>query len=423
MLTRENNAILTQTDRGTPMGSLMRSFWTPAMTTAEIPAADEAPVRLQLLGEDLVVFRDSSGRVGVLEEHCPHRGASLFFGRNEEGGLRCVYHGWKFDVDGQCMDMPTEPMDSPMRCKVQARSFPAREAGGVLWVYLGTAEAAPPLPGFEFLGLPASHIYVSRWEQECNYAQAMEGELDSAHVGFLHRLVNKTEGDDRALTGRFFQSDTAPMWKIVPTPAGFLACNGRRVDGDQRYWRINQFLLPFYTMIPPHPNDARLVRMWVPMNDKRCWVLCATFRPDRPLDEKEVQAWRNGDNAHRRVEPGTTRPTERLDNNYLIDRLVQKTISFTGIHGVRAQDAMVTESAGPIVDRTREHLGSSDRAVVAMRRTLIDAATSCAAEGVAPDAATTPRFYNVRATQSVLPEALDPTHSSELMETARPATN
>jgi phthalate 4,5-dioxygenase oxygenase subunit len=422
MLTKEKNELLTRTGPDTPMGRLMRCLWIPAMTAAEVPAPDEPPVRLTLLGEPLVVFRDSEGRIGVLDEHCPHRGASLFFGRNEQAGIRCVYHGWKFDVDGHCIDMPTEPAESTMRCKVRARAHPAKEAGGVLWVYMGEAMPAPPLPAFEWLGLPSDRVYVSRWEQDCNYAQAMEGELDSAHVGFLHRRVDRIDADDRALTGRFFRDDTAPLWKIEPTPSGLMACNGRRVDGGQRYWRLNQFLLPFFTMVPPHPADAQLVRMWVPMTDERCWVLCVTFRPDRALGEQEITAWRNGDNSHRRVIPGTTRPTERLDNDYLIDRAAQKTISFTGIAGVRAQDAMVTETAGPIADRTREHLGSSDRAVIAMRRTLIDAATALSSRGEQPVGPACPHLYAVRATSAMLPEGMDPAQSDDLMAMARPAT-
>lgn len=419
MLTAENNRLLTQTGPDTPMGKFMRRFWIPAMTTAELPKQDDPPVRLQLLGEALIVFRDTQGRIGVFDEHCPHRGASLFFGRNEEAGIRCVYHGWKFDVDGRCLEMPTEAADSPMRLKVKARAFSAREAGGLLWVYLGEEGTAPPLPGFEWLGLPSSRFYASRWEQDCNYAQAMEGELDSAHVGFLHRLVDRVSDDRQSLTGQFFQSDTAPIWKIVPTPTGFLACNGRKVD-EGRYWRINQFMLPFFTMIPPHPKDARLVRIWVPMTDERCWVICVTFRPDRDLDDAELQAWRNGENSHRRVIPGTTRPTERKDNDYLIDRQAQKTDSFTGIHGIRSQDAMVCESAGPIANRTREHLGTSDRAVVAMRRALIDAAlASASGESESRAGPAAPRFYGARATQYVLPMDADPTMSSELMDTAR----
>jgi hypothetical protein len=248
----------------------------------------------------------------------------------------------------------------------------------------------------------------------------MEGELDSAHVGFLHRMVSRKDEDHQALTGRYFQDDTAPAWKILPTDAGFMACNGRRVEADRRYWRLNQFLLPFYTMIPPRPSEAQLVRMWVPMTDERCWVICVTWRSDAPLGAEELAAWRNGDNSHRKVVPGTTVPTERLDNNYLIDRQAQKTVSFTGIKGIRAQDAMVTESAGPIADRSREHLGSSDLAVVAMRRTLIEGAASCAASGQPPAAVARPWLYAVRATQAVLPEGVPPDTAEAMMQRARP---
>jgi phenylpropionate dioxygenase-like ring-hydroxylating dioxygenase large terminal subunit len=419
MLSAEKNELLTRTGPGTAMGGLMRCFWIPAMLASEIPAADEPPVRLTLLGERLVVFRDSQQRVGVLGEHCPHRAASLYFGRNEESGLRCVYHGWKFDVDGRCVDLPTEPADSTMCSKVRARACQTRVAGGLLWVHMGADDTAPAFPAFEWLNLPPAQVYVSRWEQDCNYAQAMEGELDSAHVGFLHRLVGQTDDDDRALNGRFFKGDTAPRWKIVPTGAGFMACNGRRVGEEERYWRLNQFLLPFFTMIPPHPKDARLVRMWVPMTDERCWVVCVSFRPDRALDEAEVAAWRRGENSHRQVIPGTTRPTQRLDNDYLIDRLAQKTVSFTGIQGIRAQDAMVTETAGPIVDRTQEHLGSSDRAVIAMRKALLDAALAHHASGLPPAAALQPGLYAARATQAVLPEGLEPDEAPALMDSAR----
>jgi phthalate 4,5-dioxygenase len=418
MLSHEKNVLLTRTGPGTPMGAFMRAFWIPAMTAAEVPAADEPPLRLELLNERLVVFRDSAGRVGVLEENCPHRGASLFFGRNEEGGLRCVYHGWKFDVAGHCMDLPTEPAGSPMARNIKARGYPARIAGNLLWVYMGDARCAPELPAFEFLELPGEQVYASRWHQECNYAQAMEGELDSAHVSFLHRWVNKTDADAQALTGQYFRDDTAPAWKLLPTPAGFMACNGRRVEGGKRYWRLNQFLLPFYTMIPPRPGDAQLVRMWVPMTDTRCWVICVTWRPDAPLREDELAAWRNGENSHRKVIAGTTTPVERLDNDYLIDRHQQKTVSFTGIQGIRAQDAMVTETAGPIADRTREHLGSSDTAVVAMRRTLIEAAQRVAC-GEVPAGVIHPALYRVRANQAVLADDLPPEQSDEIMRTAR----
>lgn len=419
MLSAEKNELLTRTGPATPMGRLMRRFWVPAMMASEIPAADEAPVRLELLGERLVVFRDTQQRVGVVSEACPHRSASMYYGRNEHGGLRCVYHGWKFDVDGRCVDLPSEPPDSTMAAKVRIRSCATRVAGGLLWVYMGPEGTAPEFPHFEWLNLPPEYIYTSRWEQDCNYAQAMEGELDSAHVGFLHQLIDHTSADDRALTGRYFQADTAPRWKVLPTDVGFMACNGRKVSDAERYWRLNQFLMPFYTMIPPHPNDARLCRMWVPMNDERCWVICVSFRPDRALGEAEVQAWRNGENSHRLVIPGTTRPTQRLDNEYLIDRNKQKHVSFTGIEGIRAQDAMVTESQGPIVDRTQEYLGTSDRAIILMRKALIDAAQALERTGHPPLPVLRPHLYAARATQTVLPEGLEPEDASALMDTAR----
>ncbi|MFZ6649325.1 Rieske 2Fe-2S domain-containing protein [Undibacterium sp. TJN25] len=418
MLKNEDNILLTRTGPDAAMGKLMRCFWIPAMTLTEVPAADEPPVRLRLLGEDLVVYRDTKGRVGALEERCPHRGASLFFGRNEECGLRCVYHGWKFDVSGECLDMPNEPPDSPMKTRVRARAFPAREAGGILWLYMGEGEA-PMLPDFEWLGVPETHRYVSRWEQECNYAQAMEGELDGAHVSFLHRLVNAVDDDERALTGSYFRDDTAPKWLIQDTDSGFIAGNARFVADQKSYWRLNQFLLPFYTMIPPRPGDALLTRMWVPKDDEHCWVICVTFRPDQAIGEAERQAWKDGENSHRKVEPGTTRPTERLDNDYLMDRVEQKTITFTGIKGIRAQDAMVTETAGAIADRSKEHLGTSDRAVVAMRRRLINEARAYAEDGKPPPAAQGGALYRIRATSGVLPREQKPEDSAELMASSR----
>lgn len=415
MLSSDKNELLTRTGPGTPMGRLMRCFWTPALMASEVPAADEPPVRLTLLGERLVVFRDTQGRVGVLDEHCPHRLASLYFGRNEEGGLRCVYHGWKFDVQGRCLDLPSEPADSGMCQKVRARACPARLAGGVLWVYMGEQAEPPPLPDFEWLDLPDERIYVSRWEQECNYFQALEGEFDSSHVSFLHRTLDSVSADDRALTGRFFRDDTSPRWKVLPSAAGLMACNGRRTASGERYWRLNQFLLPFYSMIPPHPLDAHLVRMWVPTTDERCSVMAVSFRPDRALGPQELAAWRNGENTHRKVIPGTTRPVQRLDNDYLIDRHAQKVRSFTGIEGIRAQDAMVTESPGPIVDRTREYLGTSDRAIIALRRTVIDAAEALRDQARMPAAVSQPHLYRVRATQAVIPEGVEPEDAPAIM--------
>ena len=402
MTTREDNELLTQTDRGTAMGAYLRSFWIPCMVQREVPISDGPPVRLRLLGEDLVVFRDTNGRVGVLEEHCPHRQASLFFGRNEEAGLRCVYHGWKFDTAGTCLDMPNEPPTSDYKTKIKAVAYPAREAGGLLWVFMGQHDKMAELPDFEWMGLPAEKLYASRWEQECNSIQAMEGELDAAHVSFLHRRVDQLDEKKNALSGSYFQEDRSPRWHVKDTDYGFIAASQRSVEEDKAYWRMNQFLLPFYTMITSEPGNARMTRMWVPMDDTHCWVIAINFRHDRAMSEQELAMWRNGEMVHRKVIPGTTQPVETRANDYLIDREAQKRSSFTGIAGVRAQDAMATESAGPIVDRTKEHLGTSDIAIVRMRRRLLAEARALRDSGKQPLPAASCKVYRVRAHQAVL---------------------
>jgi phthalate 4,5-dioxygenase len=400
--TREENELLTRTDPGTSMGNYLRSFWIPCMVQSEVPQSDEPPVRLRLLGEDLVVFRDTNGNIGVLEERCPHRQASLFFGRNEEAGLRCVYHGWKFDTAGNCLDMPNEPATSDFKTRVKAVSYPARLGGGILWVFMGAQSNIAEFPDFEWMDLPPEKLYVSRWEQECNSIQAMEGELDAAHVSFLHRRVDQIHERKTALSGGYFQEDRSPRWHVKDTDYGFIAASQRSVEEDKAYWRMNQFLLPFYTMITSEPGSARMTRMWVPKDDTHCWVIALNFRHEHELLETELSMWRNGEMVHRKVIPGTTQPIETRANDYLIDRDAQRRLTFTGIEGVRAQDAMATESAGPIVDRTKENLGTSDIAVVRMRRRLMSEAKSLRDSGKVPLPAKNGKVYRVRAHQTVL---------------------
>ena len=419
MLTKEDNQYLTSCSASTPMGVYLRRFWIPAMALAEIPARDEPPVRLRLLSEDLVVFRDTNGRIGVMDEHCPHRLASLFFGRNEEAGIRCVYHGWKFDVDGKCLETPNEPESSTMCQRVRANAYLTAQAGGLLWVFMGPKEEAPSLPGFEWLDLPDERRYISRWEQECNSIQAMEGELDAAHVSFLHRRVDGIADNKMALTGSYFRDDTAPAWHVTDTDYGFIAASARSVENDNAYWRMNQFLLPFYTMITSMPDGPRMTRMWVPKDETHCWVIAVSFRPDRALEEEELRAWRAGENTHRLVHPGTTQPIETLANNYLIDRQVQKHQTFTGIAGIRAQDAMATESSGPIADRSKEHLGTSDRAVIAMRRRLMRDARTLEQEGLVPKVAQGGDIYRVRASSAVLPKSENFAQNQSVLETLK----
>ncbi|MEQ8349286.1 MAG: Rieske 2Fe-2S domain-containing protein [Sneathiellaceae bacterium] len=405
MLKPEDNDILTQTDRGTPMGDMMRRFWIPFMTAKEVPEADGAPVRVTLLGEQLLAFRDTDGRVGLIDEFCPHRRSSLFFGRNEECGIRCVYHGWKFDVNGTCVEVPSEPADSTLARKVRLTAYPVREAGGVLWAYMGPAGQEGALPNIEWLTLPATHVYVSRWQQESNYFQALEGEVDSSHVSFLHRVLDARDAPKGSLSGAYFRNDTAPKWTIDPNPQGLTLAARRTVEDGAGYWRMNQFMLPFYTMIAPEPGGFITNRMWVPMDDTHCWVICATYRPDKALTEDDLEKFTTGKFAHRRVLPGTTIPMERKENDYGLDRKAQKTVSYTGIPGVRAQDAMVTETAGPIADRSKEHLGTSDTAIIAARKVMIEAAKGFR-DGKVPEAAKGGDLYAVRSWSSILPASV-----------------
>lgn len=418
MLSREENDYLTQTGPGTPMGNFMRRFWMPFMLTEEIAQPDCDPVRVNLLGEELLAFRDSNGRAALVDRYCPHRRVSLFFGRNEDCGIRCVYHGWKFDADGNCVDMPSEPSGSNFKDKVKLKSYPVREKAGVLWAYMGPEDAMGGLPELEWMDVPEDHRYMSRWYQECNYAQAVEGEIDSAHVSFLHRKIDNDAKNKAALTGQYFSGDTAPKWKVVQTDFGMTLGARRIVEDGQFYWRMNQWLYPFYTMIAPVPGEARTVRMWVPADDGTCNIICVTYRNDKPVSEEELHSWRHGLSSHAAVIPGTLTPAANAANDYNIDRAMQRNETFTGIVGIRAQDAAMTESPGPIVDRSLEHLGTSDTAIIRMRRLLMDGARSLEA-GQAPAAAVDGGLYRVRSYSAVISDDVDFDERPEIMEGMR----
>lgn len=403
MLSREDNDLLTQVGPGTPMGALMRRHWMPVMLSQEIAEPDCTPVRIRLLGESLIAFRDTEGRTGLVDEHCPHRLSSLFFGRNEDCGIRCIYHGWKFDVAGNCVDMPSEPADSAYKTKVKLTAYPTREAGGVVWAYMGPPRHMGAPPAFEWMGLPDSHRYASRWIQDCNYAQCVEGEIDSAHVSFLHGLVNRRDDNKAALTGAYFAGDRAPKWKVVDTDYGMTLGARRRTEEGRYYWRMNQWCFPFYTMIAPVPGEARTFRAWAPADDVHCSIICVSYRNDQPVSEHEVANWRKGLSAHAARIPGTLRPARNASNDYGIDREMQRFESFSGITGIRAQDAAMVESAGPIADRTREHLATSDTAVIRMRRLLLAAVRDLEA-GKEPKSARGGDLYAVRAHSTVIDE-------------------
>src|SRR5579864_4144457 len=214
MLKQAENELITRVGPGTPMGNFMREYWVPAMLSSEVPTPDADPVRILLLGEKLVAFRDTTGKVGLLANHCPHRGASLFFGRNEESGIRCVYHGWKFAADGTCVDMPNEPAESDFKHKVTATAYPTQEAGGVVWVYMGPAEKRPRLPRPEWTLVPPEQRIVTRYIQENNWVQGLEGGIDSSHVSFLHSTVSSHKGDFTGSSTNLFALDKAPEFRV-----------------------------------------------------------------------------------------------------------------------------------------------------------------------------------------------------------------
>src|SRR5215212_2687604 len=268
MLSREDNDLICRVGAGTPMGNFLREFWIPCLLTSELPERDGPPVRVRLLGEDLLAFRVTSGAVGLAPHNCPHRGASLFFGRNEEEGLRCVYHGWKFDVDGRCVDMPNEPAESNFRDKVRLHAYRTTERNGVIWAYMGTRDVPPPLPNIEPNMMPVSEVRYQKVLRECNWIQALEGDIDTSHLGFLHLGGIKPEEQQPGSFDYYTVNDRAPKYNAVETDYGTMYAAYRPAESDSYYWRFAQFLMPFFTMIPTGVLGVQvLVRAWVPMDD------------------------------------------------------------------------------------------------------------------------------------------------------------
>ena len=397
MLTTPENERLTQTGPGTPMGTLFRRHWIPAMLSSELPEADAPPIRLRLLSESLVAFRDTEGRVGIIEAYCPHRGTNLFWGRNEESGLRCVYHGWKFDVTGACVDMPNEPAESTFKDKVSTPAYPTQEAGGVVWVYMGPPELTPEMPQLEWTLVPNSHVYLHKRIQHCNYLQNVEGEIDSAHVSFLHRDLTRN-GLGAVLGQAALQAsqDAAPQFKVRETNYGLAVAARRLHDPEHYYWRVTQYLTPAYTMIPTEPGFPISFTAAIPIDDQHMWGYTITWHPDRPLKEEEIAAIETWEGIYTELIPGTFNNALNFANDYGIDRGLQRTASYTGIRGIREQDLAVQEDQwGPVTDRSREHLGTTDLAVIAMRRKLL-AELEAQDRGEEPTAAHNGAAYLVR---------------------------
>ncbi len=400
----EQNMLLSLTGPGQPMGALFRRYWLPILVSSELPEPDCPPVRVKILSERLLAFRDSEGKLGLIDEFCAHRGVSLWFGRNEECGLRCPYHGWKFDTTGQCVEVPSEPVESGYAQKIKLKSYPLVEAGGMFWTCLAEPHERPEFPGFEFLNLPPGHLYVSKRLQESNYAQAMEGGLDSSHVSWLHSMELHTDPLHRATKGANYQKDKAPKFEIIESEGGLLIGARRSAEPGFSYWRVTQWIMPCYQMIPPYGDNALNGHAWVPIDDANCWVWTFTWHPTRALTDEELAAMRGGHGVHVEYEPGSFRPRVNKDNDYGMDRVGQKAgKTFSGVYGVAQQDASVQESMGPIVDRTRENLVATDNAIIMARQRMMRSATALVEKGVAPPALA-PACHAVRSASFVLPE-------------------
>lgn len=393
MLRAEQNNLVTQTGPATAMGDLFRRYWLPALLSEELPEPDCAPVRLKLLSERMVAFRDSDGRLGLIDEFCAHRGVSLWFGRNEEQGLRCPYHGWKYDVTGQCTEVPSEPVESGYCKKIKLKSYPLAERGGVIWVYMGAPEHQPPLPEYEFATVPANQSFMSKRLQECNWLQALEGGIDSSHVSFLHSgSLNSDPLFKGARGNQYNLNDLKPVFEVVEADGGLFIGARRNAEEGKYYWRITPWVMPCFTLVPPRGDHPVHGHFWVPIDDENCWAWSFDYHPTRALTVPEVQAMKDGKGVHAEYIPGTYRPRQNKDNDYLMDRAAQKAgTTYSGISGIAMQDASLQESMGPIQDRTRENLVSTDNGIIMARHRLMKAARALAEKGtpppgIAPDA-------------------------------------
>ena len=418
MLSKQDTDYLCRIGPGTPMGNQMREYWMPAIRSDELPAPDCAPVRIKLLGEELIGYRTISGEVGLMQSACPHRGASLFFGRNEEEGLRCVYHGWKFDDSGACVDMPSEPAESNFKAKVRARAYATHERNGVIWAYMGPREVPPPLPDIEANMLAQGAHQVSILYRSCNWMQGLEGEMDTVHAAFLHFGANKSEDYERGAFNYYHYRQRDAKFVTQETDYGMANGAYRPAENDTNYWRVTQILFPFYHMIPGG-NLGNVIRIgaYVPMDDEHHlqWEI-GTFSPDGTPDPRGT-ARGNADMdaplGERRLPNGTgwydrLRCDQNLANDFLIDREAQsKGESFTGIPGIRIQDCAVTETMGIVNDRSVEHLGTTDGFIIRTRRKLIAMAKALEENGTAPVGVETAEVYRQRSGEMIIPRSED----------------
>jgi phthalate 4,5-dioxygenase oxygenase subunit len=394
MLSQKDNEALTRVGAGTPMGELMRRYWIPAAFSHQVAKPDGPPIRVKLLGENLVLFRDTHGRPGLIDERCPHRTASMFYGRNEEAGLRCVYHGLKFDVDGNCVDAPCVPQVGEkqlqkIREQLAIKAYPCIERGDVVWTYMGPAEHKPAFPELEWTMVPTAHRFATRHIQECNWLQGLEGGFDATHLTFLH-------GGDAEKS----RSIVATVYEVLPTDFGFVVATGRDPGNGSIMWNINVMLMPFHKVISSIPHAAHV---WAPIDDENTMLYSVNFHPSRPLTDEDLAREKSFRGIHTENIPGTDHAIRNKANDYLIDRALQASgQSFTGMKGLGTQDCAIQESMGPIADRSQEHLLASDAAISKIRRLLLQTLKDRAAGKPLPGMR--PESYRVRSARCEAPK-------------------
>ena len=398
MLSKADNEIVTKVGPGTLMGNLLRRYWTPALLSSELPGPDCTPLRVRLLGEDLVAFRDTEGKVGLLDVNCPHRGTSLFFGRNEENGLRCVYHGWKFDVTGHCVEMPSEPPTSAFKDKLKVPAYPTHESGGIVWTYMGPKGKMTGFRDFGTEALPPERWRATKRIQPMNWMQVMEDGLDTTHPSWLHMWAGaadlEDDGSDTPGTynsGRaqwkFWAHDKAPEVEVIDAWHGFRGVGLRTTPNGNTHARLYQYTIP-YTSGPGGGGFT------VPIDDDQTYSFSFNKVGTELWDQLNIV----GGNKRRLQDANVSRSlaipewpydedgeTRNKANDWLVDREAQKSGAInTGIRGhFNNHDIMATQTA--FSDRTKEHLGSLDRKIIRMRRVLIEAAKNLA-QGIEPPA-------------------------------------
>jgi nitrite reductase/ring-hydroxylating ferredoxin subunit len=398
------------------MGTLLRQFWHPFLPSRDLPERDGPLKRVRLLGEDLVAFRDSNGDVGLVAENCPHRGASLFFGRNEHGGLACNYHGWKFDVTGACLDMPNEPAESNFKDKVRAVTYPCREINRMIWTYMGPRETPPPFPQFEVNTLPIDQVFEPGiMVEECNWIQGLEGDLDSSHVPFIHGRIAKDSPDEPGWGRGSWVDDRAPTLDVIPKPYGAVY-SAKRWWNDQgeRWHRITQYVMPYFTMIAAGQPNSCSARAWVPIDDEFHMLINMHGRLEGTISEEEQHRSANpyansGGYVEETPDPRTRYHTaaNRM-NDYALNYDIQRRVNMSGIpRGGNLQDRAMTETMGPIYDRTKEHLGTSDRMIIQVRKQLLSGARALMEDGTVPESVDNPGLVRVRPVGMILNESVN----------------